>query len=501
MALDKESADLNKALPELGTSSNFGLSFTQGLPSDPGFRARYSNSTESSVDGIPAYIIQAAQDNLNTPEQPLLDFDSFGSGDPVKFNPSNPREEDTKMTAEDTYKEIANSSPYQSTRCTTIDELIKGYEATVKKSSNNVAQPPPKFQLQHKPKGMSKSFSENNMAYGKRKPVAPVPRAGKTIYEAELLAQELYEGTPYEPGQPRLLSRTPSPVKLDDIKEDRPMGVAEPVTPPKRSRSPIKQLFSGKGLLGRSTSMNELPDEEHRKKGVKHWGEKIKQRVGGMTEDVSKMIRDSPSKSPPYISKFPVSLDPPTQAKLYSDMELMICATANRFLMVQKCEGRISIESLTKVMQFWQSKNRPQVIEFMFDQATQRDLVLYNLKTVRFNGPSAEEPVKMSIMMQAWRTLAKEMNVRTFCTPDSVIRKHMFDLYKILEMLGAPMVTFMAFQEIQVKTLAVMREAQKKRDEYQAIKFGVERKWEPPLGFDSKVDSTGQVLENPFDKY
>ncbi|KAI4214877.1 MAG: hypothetical protein LQ351_002590 [Letrouitia transgressa] len=496
MALDKENADLNKALPEPGISSQFGLSFARGLPSDPGFRARYSGSTEESVDGIPAYMIRQAQ---NYSEQSLLDFDAFGSGDPVKFNPSNPLDEDTAMTAEATYKEIANSNPYQPTRCTTIDELIKGYEANVKKSSNNVAQPPPKFQLQHKPKGMSKSFSENNMA--KRKPTTQVPRIGKDIYEAEQWVHDLYEGTPWEPGQPRLLSRSPSPNRLDHIKEYHPMGATEPITPPKRSRSPIKQLFSGKGPLGRSTSMNELPDEDHRKKGMKHWGEKIKQRVGGMTEDMTKRIRDSPSKSPPYISKFPVSLDPPTQAKLYSDMELMICATANRFLMVQKCEGRISLESLTKIMQFWQSKNRPQVIEFMFDQATQRDLVLYNLKTVRFYGPSAEEPVKMSIMMQAWRTLAKEMGVRTFCTPDSVIRKHMFDLYKILEMLGAPMVTFMAFQEIQVRTLAAMREAQKKRDEYQAIKFGVERKWEPPLGFDSKVDSTGQTLENPFDKY
>ena len=124
------------------------------------------------------------------------------------------------------------------------------------------------------------------------------------------------------------------------------------------------------------------------------------------------------------------------QAKLYSEMELMICATANQYLSTQAEQGRMSVESLQKVTNFWESKNRPQVIEFMFDQATQRDLVFYNLRTFRFYGPNASNLVAMNIMMQAWKTLAREMSVRTFCTPDSVVQKHMQDTYKILEMLG-----------------------------------------------------------------
>ena len=90
-------------------------------------------------------------------------------------------------------------------------------------------------------------------------------------------------------------------------------------------------------------------------------------------------------------------------------MELMICATANQYLNVQQHQGRMSVESLAKVTQWWASKNRPQVIEFMFDQATQRDLVLYNIKTFRFYGPNAENVLSMNAMMQAWKSLAKEM--------------------------------------------------------------------------------------------
>ena len=77
--------------------------------------------------------------------------------------------------------------------------------------------------------------------------------------------------------------RAPSPVKtLDDIKEEEPVEeeVKEDV-PPRRAQSPIKQLFGEKGWLGRSTSMKELPSEEYRKTGIKHWGGRIKEKMLG----------------------------------------------------------------------------------------------------------------------------------------------------------------------------------------------------------------------------
>ena len=172
----------------------------------------------------------------------------------------------------------------------------------------------------------------------------------------------------------------------------------------------------------------------------------------------------------------------------------MLCATANQYLTIQQQEGRMSVDSITKVTQYWASKNRPQVIEFMFDQATQRDLVLYNLKAFRFYGPHAENAVSMNSMMHSWRNLSREMSVRTFCTPDSVIKKQMHDTYKILEMLGAPLVTFLAFQEVQVKALKIMQDEQEKKKARENMKFGVERRWNPP----AKTDKQLKELENPF---
>lgn len=162
-------------------------------------------------------------------------------------------------------------------------------------------------------------------------------------------------------------------------------------------------------------------------------------------------------------STFPISLDPKTQAKLYSEMELMICVTANKFLLEQYKQGRVSVESVSKVTSFWASKNRPQVIQFQFDQATQRDLILHNLKTFKFHGEFTVNVVLLNATLHNWKTVAKEMSIRTFCSPDSVIRKHLHDTLKILEMLGAPLATFFAFQELQVNTLALMKEEQEKK--------------------------------------
>ena len=70
--------------------------------------------------------------------------------------------------------------------------------------------------------------------------------------------------------------------------------------------------------------------------------------------------------------------------------------------------------------------------------------------------------------------------MRTFCTPDPVIKKQLKDGYKVLEMLGAPLVTFLAFQEIQVKVLGIIKDEQEKKDQYAHVKHGIEKRWEPP---------------------
>nr|UBX54512.1 hypothetical protein [Aspergillus sp.] len=239
-----------------------------------------------------------------------------------------------------------------------------------------------------------------------------------------------------------------------------------PLTQP---RTAHKQLFGTNGWLGCTADLETTPTGARNPKRttIKSLGKKIKQHVEGIAEDMAKAYPHPfahgthRAKIVPE-SHLPISLDPPMQAKLYSELEVMICISANQFLVQQYRTGRVSEESVRKVTHFWGSKNRPQVVEFQFDQATQRRLILSNIRTLHFHGESSTNPVLLHSNLQNWRAVVKEMNVRTFCAPDSVIRKHMHDIHKLLDMLGAPVSTFLGFEELQMRTLAVMKEHREK---------------------------------------
>lgn len=141
----------------------------------------------------------------------------------------------------------------------------------------------------------------------------------------------------------------------------------------------------------------------------------------------------------------------------------MICVTANKFLKAQQKAGLMSADSISKVLNQWLSQNRPQVLEFQFDQATQRDLINYNINTFKFHGEARANPIFLNATMYAWKIMAREMSVRTYCAVDSVVRKHLHDTHRVLDMLGAGMETFVTLQQIQVSALKEIAEEQKRK--------------------------------------
>jgi len=144
----------------------------------------------------------------------------------------------------------------------------------------------------------------------------------------------------------------------------------------------------------------------------------------------------------------PVSLTSAQQSKLYAEVEVMICTTANEFLLNEYYSGRVSQQSIERVYDFWTSKNRPQVTEFRFDQATQRNLIMANRRSLRFAGESSTNPIMLESNLSNWKVIAQEMNVRTFCLPDSAIRKHLHDTRNILDMLDASILTLQQFRNV-----------------------------------------------------
>lgn len=185
----------------------------------------------------------------------------------------------------------AKPESYYEGRMTNIDDLLMEYEKTYGQPSP----PEPRYQptkYEHKPKGMSQSMSENNISFRRQNDHSHSPPK----VTQQHVDYDLAGGSPY---RGRHASRTPSPIKgLEKIKEDpSPEGIRDqapstnvsmdpPASPIKRSRSPIKQFFGDKGFLGRSTSMKEMPSEEHRKKGMKQLSEKLKQRMGEMVRNI-----------------------------------------------------------------------------------------------------------------------------------------------------------------------------------------------------------------------
>ncbi|KAG8527510.1 uncharacterized protein KY384_007662 [Bacidia gigantensis] len=432
-------------------------------------------------------------------------FDIVNSLDPVKFSPPAEAKEtqySAMYTGHLTYSSVTKLNPFagEERYAKVEDFLHTDAEKTPKAIPPQV---PPKLPPKaYKSPRMMHSQSEGNVVFRHEPPSSSAgSQSSHMVSSSEedrtRISEDTASSSSFSRGRPRL--RTPSPNKeLERIQEVQPPQ-SPPFSPSKRSRSPLKRFLGEKGWLGKSMSMNEMPSGENRKSPFRSLGSKIKKGVGNITDNVSKSIPSgtSPSRSKSRgPSTFHVSLSPPMQAKLYSEIELMICATANQYLNDQVTKDRMSIESLQKVISYWEAKNRPQVIEFMFNQGTQRELIQANLETFRFYGPTAANVVAMNSMMRSWKTLAKEMSVRTFCTPDSAVRKHLQDTYKILEFLGAPLVTFLAFQEISIKAMKIITEEQKRKDGLKTVTFGVERQWQVPRRSAEEVERLER--ENPF---
>ena len=181
------------------------------------------------------------------------------------------------------YSSIAKLNPFSDERYTRTAYFYSPQAWKVSTGTGKPPQPPPKHghHKGHKSPGMSHSQSEGNIDFRSREKREHNLRVGKTFEGA---AGDYYTRSSEDTdnssslSRGRTLTRTPSPIKtLEDIEEDQRSN--SPPSPPKRSRSPFKQMFGENGWLGRSMSMNELPSEKYRKNGLKHWGGKIKQRV------------------------------------------------------------------------------------------------------------------------------------------------------------------------------------------------------------------------------
>jgi hypothetical protein len=67
---------------------------------------------------------------------------------------------------------------------------------------------------------------------------------------------------------------------------------------------------------------------------------------------------------------------------------------------------------------------------------------------MEFTGDSSRFPITLQSNLLQWKKIAREMTIRTFCLPDSAIRKHLYDLRKIIEMMNPSLETLRAFEDL-----------------------------------------------------
>jgi hypothetical protein len=183
----------------------------------------------------------------------------------------------------------------------------------------------------------------------------------------------------------------------------------------------------------------------------------------------------APSNGP---SKFPVSLSPYVQGDFYMQLELLLNIETNNFIMHEFSQGRVSVASVKSVVEQWRNKGRPQVLGFRYDLYTQRELIGLNSETVCFAGVHTFTKMRMLSVLAAWKVLAKEISVRTFCQPDSAVKKHLYDAEKVLELIHASSDSMLAYQEMRGRIVAEIYREERAESEKMMLN-GVERSWSP----------------------
>ncbi|KAE9380467.1 hypothetical protein N431DRAFT_324272 [Stipitochalara longipes BDJ] len=238
-------------------------------------------------------------------------------------------------------------------------------------------------------------------------------------------------------------------------------------TPKRRSRSPMKKMFGENGWLGRSPDELDAVKLKSKKsssarKEKSSVMEKLRNKFEELAEkaDLSPTSRGARShEKHPKLTVLAVSLGPPEQARIYMEMELMLVHTANAFLMTQFSHGRMAMDSIKKTVDSWKARGRPTVLEFMYDQATQRDLIAANQHNLRFYGEKSGDEVRIHATLYNWRQVASFMALRTFCDADTVILKLLFDIEQILHLLGAREPLLLRLQQIRASANDTMRAA------------------------------------------
>lgn len=135
-----------------------------------------------------------------------------------------------------------------------------------------------------------------------------------------------------------------------------------------------------------------------------------------------------------------------------ADLEIFIVTTTNNFLIKEANSGRLSPEIVMRFQHEWKARGHLPVVEFLYDAATQFRLVMANYQTVKFAGEFRHNIYARDSAIQVWDLIVHDLSIHSFCRPDRLLQRHVYDLARVLEMLGAGHQTLDALKDLQLKT-------------------------------------------------
>ncbi|KFY75000.1 hypothetical protein V499_05019 [Pseudogymnoascus sp. VKM F-103] len=172
-------------------------------------------------------------------------------------------------------------------------------------------------------------------------------------------------------------------------------------------------------------------------------------------------------------SNFMISCDQEFQSSLYARLDLLICTVANKFLLFEHFENRITPATAARYIEKWVKLGRAQFTEFNCGQPFQALIIWECRESLQFYGD--HEARVRNAALDTWLKNANSMSVLTRCNGDSAIQKHMHDSWKVLEILGGTWDDYDSLSRLHISFHDVVAGAKTRNDA-----LGIEHDWNPP---------------------
>ncbi|ELR05797.1 hypothetical protein VC83_04426 [Pseudogymnoascus destructans] len=172
-------------------------------------------------------------------------------------------------------------------------------------------------------------------------------------------------------------------------------------------------------------------------------------------------------------SNFMISCDQEFQSSLYASLDLLICTVANKFLLFEHFEDRVTPVMAAQYIEKWVKLGRAQFTEFNCGQPFQALIIWECRESLQFYGD--HEARVRNAALDTWLKNANSMSVLTRCNGDSAIQKHMHDSWKVLEILGGTWDNYDSLSRLHISFHDVVAGAKTRNDA-----LGIEHDWNPP---------------------